>query len=141
MNGSRKHNVPDKDQESGGLSGGLSAPLFRGVTSKASLGSRGSPGSVPKTSFALPGALFRDAAANNGVQGTGTSAPSGGSGSGSLDGTGNTKTEIDNLMQELDLTEEQIDHFRDCFNLFDKDGNGEVDVEELETALMSLGQM
>ena len=135
MNGSQKHNVPDKDRESVGLSGGLSASLFKGAASKASLGSRGSSAAVPKTSFALPGALFRNAAVKGGGEGTGTSAPSGGSGS------GNTKTEIDNLMQELDLTEEQIDHFRDCFNLFDKDGNGEVDVEELQTALMSLGQV
>ena len=110
----------------------------------ASLASRGSSGTSgpAKGSFALPGALFRDAADEGAVSDSvGRFASSGGVGrSSSSVGTGNTKTKVDNLMQELDLTEEQIDHFRECFNLFDKDGNGEVDVEELETALMSLGQ-
>ena len=121
------------DKEPHGLQENVQPLLLGGVGGGAALSSRGLSTSVPRTAFALPGALFRDAT----KKGTGQS---GSEESNDGSRSGNTKTDIDDLMQKLDLTEEQIDHFRDCFNLFDKDGNGEVDVEELETALMSLGQ-
>jgi len=39
-----------------------------------------------------------------------------------------------------DLTDEQIAEFREAFDLFDKDGNGNITIQELETVMRSLGQ-
>eukprot|EP01128_Nolandella_sp_AFSM9_P000065 TRINITY_DN10100_c0_g1_i1.p1 TRINITY_DN10100_c0_g1~~TRINITY_DN10100_c0_g1_i1.p1 ORF type:complete len:158 (+),score=46.94 TRINITY_DN10100_c0_g1_i1:47-520(+) len=39
-----------------------------------------------------------------------------------------------------DLTEEQIADFRDAFKLFDRDSDGNITIQELETVLRSLGQ-
>ncbi|XP_069114939.1 calmodulin-like [Argopecten irradians] len=41
---------------------------------------------------------------------------------------------------EHQLSEEQIAEFKEAFNLFDKDGNGAITVEELGTVMRSLGQ-
>ena len=38
------------------------------------------------------------------------------------------------------LTEEQIEEFREAFNLFDLDGGGDIDSKELGTVMRSLGQ-
>lgn len=38
------------------------------------------------------------------------------------------------------LSEEQLAEFKEAFCLFDKDGNGEITIAELGTALRSLGQ-
>jgi len=38
------------------------------------------------------------------------------------------------------LTQDQVDHFREAFNLFDTDGGGSIDIEELGSCLRSLGQ-
>ena len=35
----------------------------------------------------------------------------------------------------------QVDHFREAFNLFDTDGGGSIDIEELGSCLRSLGQV
>ena len=34
-----------------------------------------------------------------------------------------------------------MDHFREAFNLFDTDGGGSIDIEELGSCLRSLGQV
>jgi len=39
------------------------------------------------------------------------------------------------------LTEDQIAEFKEAFNIFDKDGNGEITTKELGTVLRSLGQI
>ncbi|CAH1245067.1 CALM1 [Branchiostoma lanceolatum] len=39
-----------------------------------------------------------------------------------------------------EMTEEQISEFREAFELFDKDGNGSIDAEELGTVMKELGQ-
>ena len=41
---------------------------------------------------------------------------------------------------EDQLTEEQIGFFKEAFNLFDKDGNGFINTNELASVLRSLGQ-
>ena len=41
---------------------------------------------------------------------------------------------------EDQLTEEQIGFFKEAFNLFDKDGNGFINTDELASLLRSLGQ-
>ena len=38
------------------------------------------------------------------------------------------------------LTDQQVEHFRDAFNLFDTDGGGSIDAEELGACLRSLGR-
>lgn len=38
------------------------------------------------------------------------------------------------------LTADQVDHFRDAFKLFDTDGGGSIDAEELGACLRSLGK-
>lgn len=38
------------------------------------------------------------------------------------------------------LTEEQIAEFKEAFNLFDKDGDGNITTKELGTCMRSLGQ-
>lgn len=38
------------------------------------------------------------------------------------------------------LSQEQIDEFKEAFKLFDRDGDGTVDVDELGTVMKSLGQ-
>ncbi|KAJ1491737.1 hypothetical protein T484DRAFT_1612345 [Baffinella frigidus] len=38
------------------------------------------------------------------------------------------------------LTEEQIDHFREVFAVFDADGSGSIDSSELGSCLRALGQ-
>jgi len=38
------------------------------------------------------------------------------------------------------LTEEQIAEFKEAFRLFDRDGNGNITIQELETVMRSLGQ-
>ena len=38
------------------------------------------------------------------------------------------------------LSEAQIDEFREAFNIFDTDGGGSIDTDELETVMRSLGQ-
>ncbi|XP_078659449.1 calmodulin-alpha-like isoform X2 [Branchiostoma floridae x Branchiostoma belcheri] len=42
--------------------------------------------------------------------------------------------------QVEELTEEQIAEFREAFNLFDKDGGGDISVKELGSVMRSLGQ-
>ena len=37
------------------------------------------------------------------------------------------------------LTEEQVDELKDAFSLFDKDGDGSIDYDELRTVMTSLG--
>ena len=39
-----------------------------------------------------------------------------------------------------ELTDEQIEEFREAFNLFDLDGGGSIDAKELGTVMRSLGQ-
>jgi len=39
-----------------------------------------------------------------------------------------------------DLTDEQIDEFKEAFNLYDKDGDGTITTSELGTVMRSLGQ-
>jgi calmodulin len=39
-----------------------------------------------------------------------------------------------------ELTEEQINEFKEAFSLFDKDGDGTITTKELGTAMRSLGQ-
>lgn len=41
---------------------------------------------------------------------------------------------------ELQLTETQIDEFREAFGLFDKDGDGHVTAQELKIVMQTLGQ-
>ena len=38
------------------------------------------------------------------------------------------------------LTEDQVEHFRDAFKLFDTDGGGSIDAEELGACHLSLGR-
>ena len=38
------------------------------------------------------------------------------------------------------VTEEQLQEFKDNFNLFDKDGNGTISTKDLGTVLRALGQ-
>jgi len=40
----------------------------------------------------------------------------------------------------LQLRDNQLDEFRECFNAFDKDGGGSIDATELESLMKSLGQ-
>lgn len=42
--------------------------------------------------------------------------------------------------EDLQLTPEEIDEFREAFMMFDKDGNGTISTKELGVAMRSLGQ-
>ncbi|KAI8521076.1 calmodulin-like 3 [Branchiostoma belcheri] len=44
------------------------------------------------------------------------------------------------FLEVEELTEEQIAEFREAFNLFDKDGGGDISVKELGSVMRSLGQ-
>ena len=44
-------------------------------------------------------------------------------------------------MSSLDIPEDQMEEFKQAFALFDKDGNGHVDANELGQVLASLGQI
>lgn len=44
------------------------------------------------------------------------------------------------MLSEEVLSEDQITEFKETFVLFDKDGNGYITMEELKTAMKSLGQ-
>ena len=37
------------------------------------------------------------------------------------------------------LSEEQYEEVKQCFSLFDKDGNGSIDAKELKDAMKALG--
>jgi len=37
------------------------------------------------------------------------------------------------------FSDKEIDEFKEAFNLFDKDGNGSIDVQELKTVMRSMG--
>ena len=37
------------------------------------------------------------------------------------------------------LTKEQIEEFREAFNVFDKDGDGTINSKELDTVMRTLG--
>ena len=39
-----------------------------------------------------------------------------------------------------ELTEEEIEEFKEAFSLFDKDGDGSITTKELQTVMRSLGQ-
>ncbi len=41
----------------------------------------------------------------------------------------------------VQLTDEQLVEFREVFNLFDKEGNGQIQIEDLGTVMRSLGQV
>eukprot|EP00095_Tigriopus_kingsejongensis_P012297 snap_masked-scaffold324_size206069-processed-gene-1.14 protein:Tk12297 transcript:snap_masked-scaffold324_size206069-processed-gene-1.14-mRNA-1 annotation:"PREDICTED: calmodulin-like" len=43
-------------------------------------------------------------------------------------------------MMKFNLTDEQILEFKECFQMFDKDGDGTIDTTELGTVMRSLGQ-
>ena len=38
------------------------------------------------------------------------------------------------------LTKEQLSEYKEAFNMFDKDGDGTIDIKELGTCMRSLGQ-
>ena len=61
-----------------------------------------------------------------------------------VEATWNTKQLVGHPMVEGDglpeLTDEQIQEFREAFNLFDLDGGGSIDESELGTVMRSLGQ-
>ena len=40
---------------------------------------------------------------------------------------------------EYNLTEEQVNEFKDAFSIFDKDNDGTVNIAELGTIMKSLG--
>ena len=42
--------------------------------------------------------------------------------------------------QMMDLTQEQIDDYKEAFNMFDKDGNGSINLKEIGIVMRSLGQ-
>jgi len=50
------------------------------------------------------------------------------------------KEQLDPVALRKALTPEQINEFKQAFNLFDKDMDGWITVDELETVLRSLGQ-
>ena len=83
-------------------------------------------------------------------------APAPGGGPGSPDGKGDSlasvsmKTDRSSVKMDLsaftnskysanDLTDEQVAEFKECFSLYDRDGDGTVDTQELGTVLRSLG--
>jgi len=43
-------------------------------------------------------------------------------------------------MSAENLTDEQIQEFREAFSLFDKDGNGRITIKELGVVMLNLGQ-
>ena len=43
-----------------------------------------------------------------------------------------------NLSKEL--TKQELDEFKECFQMFDKDGDGTIDTTELGSVMRSLGQ-
>lgn len=45
-----------------------------------------------------------------------------------------------NISNMAPLSEEELDMCRKAFTMFDKDGTGTIDVRELKTALIALGQ-
>lgn len=45
-----------------------------------------------------------------------------------------------NIANMAPLSEEELDMCRKAFTMFDKDGTGTIDVRELKTALIALGQ-
>ncbi|XP_022333553.1 neo-calmodulin-like [Crassostrea virginica] len=47
---------------------------------------------------------------------------------------------MEKLSKIENLTEDQIEEYREAFKLFDKDGNGSITVEELVAILKNLGQ-
>jgi len=44
------------------------------------------------------------------------------------------------MANNLKLSEEQIQEFKEAFSLFDRDGDGNITVTELGTVMKSLGQ-
>ena len=50
------------------------------------------------------------------------------------------KTEDKALGSKYKLTEEQVEEYREAFEIFDKDGSGTITVEELRQVIVSLGQ-
>jgi calmodulin len=44
------------------------------------------------------------------------------------------------MVEDLNLTPEQLAEFRDAFGIFDKDGDGQITAAELGIVLQSLGQ-
>ena len=43
-------------------------------------------------------------------------------------------------MTTLNLTDDQIDELKEAFSVFDKNGDGEISMNELETVMRALGQ-
>ena len=52
----------------------------------------------------------------------------------------NTEIVEELLTLAQSLSEEQVAEFKECFSLFDRDGDGTVDTSELGTVMKSLGQ-
>jgi Ca2+-binding EF-hand superfamily protein len=44
------------------------------------------------------------------------------------------------IEEELHLSEEQIEEFREAFALFDKSGDGLVNIKEMQVIMRSIGQ-
>jgi Ca2+-binding EF-hand superfamily protein len=54
-------------------------------------------------------------------------------------GFGNTTAPVKPVYDRPGLSTEEIDELREAFNLFDMDGSGEIDPQELKQAMQSLG--